>query len=281
MERSPRGRGLPPVSETSGSPEKGGWLGRRASAVGSILVLAAAAAASVWVWSFVSERVRDSSVLDPERIRVEGVAEWVRGDLRAEALANAQIEGPLPLDDPDLARTIARAFSMHPWVRQVETVRLLHPPAAEVRVTCREPVAMVRVEGGLLPIDADAVVLPSDGFTSAEAAVYPKVTGIQTSPRGPPGTPWGDPLVEQAAVLAAMLRPEWGSIGLVECRFDEGSTRPGWNLIRKRGEPIRFGPAPGSETPGEPSAAVKIARLKRLASEPSDDAVDLTTSETP
>lgn len=284
MDRPTRGRSPPAIEHSSRSGGNAGlvaWIGRRRSAVGAVLVLAAALAAGAWVWSLAAERVRRGSILDPEQIRVEGVAEWVAGDLREEALRTAALEGPLVLDDPDLARIIARAFSMHPWVRQVEAVRLAHPPSAVVRIVCREPVAMVRVEGGLLPIDAEAVVLPSEGFTSEQAAAYPKITGIRTSPRGPPGTPWGDPLVEQAAVLASVVRPEWEPIGLVECRFDREGTRPGWSLLRKKGGAIRFGPAPGHETPGEPPAALKVARLKQLATRPSEAEIDLTTSEEP
>jgi hypothetical protein len=286
MDRPTRGRTPPPFEQSGPSGGIAGlfaWIGRRRSAVGAVFVVVAALVAGAWIWSLAAERVRRGagSILEPDRILVEGVAEWVEGDLRDEALLGAGLEGPLLLDDPDLARAIARAFSMHPWVRQVEEVRLGHPPSAVVRIVCREPVAMVRVEGGLLPIDAEAVVLPSEGFTSEQAAAYPKITGIRTSPRGPPGTPWGDPLVEQAAVLASVVRPEWEPIGLVECRFDREGTRPGWSLVRKKGGAIRFGPAPGHETPGEPQAAVKVARLKRLATHPSDAAVDLTTSEEP
>lgn len=286
MNRPPRGRAIHAAPGSVAPRGPGGvvaWAGRRRAAVGTIVVLAAAGAAGAWVWSIAAARVRSGpgSVLNPDQIRVEGIADWVAGDLRAEALADAQFDGPLLIDDPALARGIARAFAMHPWVRQVEEVRLLHPPAAVVRIACREPVAMVRVEGGVLPIDAEAVVLPSDGFTPETAAGYPKITGIQTSPRGPPGTPWGDPLVEQAAVLAAVVRPEWGPIGLSECRFDREGTRPGWTLVRKEGAAIRFGPAPGHETPGEPSAAVKIARLRTLASDPTAEAVDLTAAEEP
>jgi hypothetical protein len=54
---------------------------------------------------------------------------------------------PLPLDAPDLERRLARAFDMHPWVKHVDRVETSHPASAVVTVTCREPVAMVRVEG--------------------------------------------------------------------------------------------------------------------------------------
>lgn len=282
MDRSQRGRvAVPPTSsiEPTGGERLGSWIRRRRAALGAVCVLATAAAGGAWCWSLVGDRVLKTprSVLDPENITVEGVSDWVKGDLRTEALANAQLGTPMLIDDPDLARSIARAFSMHPWVRQVEEVRLSHPASAVVRVACREPIAMVRVEGGLLPIDGESVVLPSDAFTSEQAASYPKVTGIQTSPRGPPGTPWGDPLVEQAAVLAAVVRPEWLALGLTECHFDTEASRPGWRLLRESGGPIRFGPAPGFETPGEPSAAVKVARLRQLVTDPTDAPVDLTT----
>ena len=233
----------------------------------ALAVVALAVAAGWLLWSRFGERARGdrASILLPEDVDLLGVGEWVQVDLRGEALRDASLDRGLPLDDPELARRLARAFDIHPWVREVVRVSLRHPANATVEVRCREPVAMVGVPGGLLAIDAEGVVLPSDGFTAEAAARYPKVGGIASGPRGAAGFPWGDPLVEEAAALTAVIGPEWRSLDLVECRPVAGLEPRAWELVGDGDLVIRFGSAPGHEQPGEPTAAMKVARLRTLA----------------
>lgn len=245
---------------------------------GAIGVVAAAVAAGLFLWSRVSDDVRLDAgyALEADAIEVRGVAPWVMGDLKREALRAASLNDPLPLDDPELSRRLARAFDMHPWVRRVVRVDLVHPARAVVEVACREPAAVVAVQGGLLAIDGEGTVLPSDDFTPEAAARYPRIEGITTSPQGPEGTPWGDPVVEEAAALAVAIGPEWADLGLASCRPDLPGGRRSWVLTDGNGRTIRFGSAPGREVTGEPSAAAKVARLQSLA-EGRDD-VDLTAT---
>ena len=94
--------------------------------VGAIVVAVAALALGWLAWSRLGERVRGDSdlVLHPAAIRLEGAAPWIRADLKAEALRDASLDRGLPLDDPELVRRLARAFAMHPWVREVVAVRV-------------------------------------------------------------------------------------------------------------------------------------------------------------
>lgn len=229
---------------------------------GLLLALAFAGAGVVW-WS-VGDRVRwaEGALLQPAAIEVRGLAPWVRADVRGEALRMASLDHGLPVDDPHLPTLLARAFDMHPWVREVVRVEVRDPPAALVELVCREPVAMVRVPGGLLAVDGDGVFLPSADFTAENAAVYPRIDGIVTSPQGPEGSRWGDPLVEEGAALVSALGPQWGELDLVECRPTATGQRGRWDLLTRAGGSIRFGAAPGREQPGEPAAALKLARLK-------------------
>ncbi len=263
------------------APRGGMWTalfaGRQAG-WGAIAVAAAAVAGGLALWSRVSDDVRSDSgyVLEPTTIEVTGLAPWVRADLKGEALRNASLDSRLPLDDPELPRRLARAFDMHPWVRSVVRVDLDHPARAIVEVVCREPVAMVSVTGGLLAIDADGVVLPSADFTAEDAARYPRIVGVGTSPQGPEGSPWGDSVVEEAAALAVVIGPEWKDLSLVECRATAEQGRRAWVLVDDAGGTIRFGSAPGREVAGEPSAAAKVARLQSLGEVEGE--VDLTTA---
>lgn len=254
-------------------PSSGGVAGllwRRRSLLGAVGILAAGCIAGWVAWQqFGGLLERDAdSLLTGETIEVVGIPDWITSDLKWQALRSASLDTPLPLDDPSLERRLARAFDMHPWVAQVEKVETRHPAAATVTIRCRVPVAMVRVQGGLLAIDAEATVLPSADFTPEAAAEYPLITGITTSPRGPEGSPWGDQTVAAGAALTAAIGPEWQKLGLSECRaVPAGDANGGvwWELLGADDLVIVFGRAPGEEQPGDTSAAAKIARLATLA----------------
>ena len=256
------------------------FVSTRRAGLGGILVLIGAVVAGGMLWRRLGEQVTwsDGGLLRPEMIEVRGVSTWVKSDLKTEALRAASLDGGLPLTDPELPNRIARAFDTHPWVRQVVGVSLKHPPAAIVEVLCREPVAMVAVKGGLLAVDAEAVVLPSGDFTAESAAEYPRITGVGSSPQGPEGSPWGDATVEEGAALAVVIGPEWRALGLVECRPTISGGVRSWELVGPEGRKIVFGSAPGRERAGEASAAAKVAQLRRLAEgKPTTSTVDLTT----
>lgn len=270
-----------PASEPaqSGSPLASFLQRRRTGLLAGAVVLAAIVGVG-WLWRQYDDVVgwAGDNLLEPATIDVRGVAAWVRADIKAEALKAASLDRGLPLTDPELANRLARAFDMHPWVKRVIEVRLVHPPAAVVEIVCREPAAMVAVKGGLLAVDAESVVLPSDDFSADIAAEYPRLTGIDSSPQGPEGSRWGDVVVEEGAAVASVIGPDWKALGLVECKpvITAGVRR--WELVGPDAKTIRFGSAPGHETAGEPSAALKAAALRALVGHPLPDAgVDLTT----
>lgn len=260
---------------------------RPRAGLGAVAVLLVAAGVGAAVWPRVAALVagRDEAILVPDAIELRGKAPWVKADIRAEALRAASLDQPLPLHDPELPVRLARAFDMHPWVRRVVRVDVRHPAAATVEVECREPVAMVGVDGGLLAVDAEGHVLPSADFTAESAAGYPRLTGIVSSPQGPEGALWGDAAVEEGATLARVIGPEWGPAGLVECRpvaGPAGTAERAWELVDGGGRVIRFGSAPGREATGEPSAAEKVARLQALGTGGDPNAaIDLSVADRP
>ena len=254
-------------SENSGSIIGLVWRWRAILGAGVIVTVAIFAGRVAWEKQREKVIRNEDSLLTADRIEVIGVPPWITTDLKWQALRNASLDMPLPLDAPDLERQLARAFDMHPWVRRVERVKTSHPAAAIVRVVCREPVAMVRVEGGLLAVDRETILLPSDDFTAESAAEYPVVAGVLTSPRGPVGSPWGDPAVDEAVNLIATLGPEADAFGLLECRRvpREGTAGNWWELVGSDKLVVLFGSAPGGAVAGEPSAAQKIIRLGKIA----------------
>lgn len=277
MNTPPSRRRPPPEAEPTPT-RVAAFVAEHRAGLAALAVLAAAVVAGWGAWSRFGDgtRAHPDVVLLPEAVRLKGVAEWVKGDMKVEALRNASLDQGLPLDDPELQRRLARAFDIHPWVRRVVSVELKHPAAAVVEVECREPVAMVSWQDGLLAVDAEAVVLPSADFTAAAAARYPRVSGIESSPQGTEGFPWGDAAVEEAAAVAAALGPDWAALRLVEIRPVRERNLRMWELVAVDGKRILFGAAPGRETAGEPPAAAKLARLKELGPTGGDVRVDLT-----
>ena len=74
---------------------------------------------------------------------------------------------------------------------------------------------MVEVSGGLLPVDGDGVLLPSDDFSPAEARKYPRLAEVKTVPIGPQGHSLGRcPRDRRSAKLAALLTTDWQAFKL-------------------------------------------------------------------
>jgi hypothetical protein len=255
-----------PGAEPSPGSALADFVSAHRAGLGALVVVAAAAVAGWIAWQRHADDVRSHPdlVLFPERIEVRGAGPWIRGDIRAEALRDASLDGGLPLDDPGLTERLRRAFARHPWVREVVGVTLREPAAAMVEIRCREPVAMVRVKDGLYAVDAEGVVLPSDDFTAESAAAYPTIAHVGTTPIGAAGTRWGDALVVEGASVAAAVGPEWPRLGLRDLLPVGTAQGVDWRLVGDDGRTIRFGCAPGRERPGEPTAATKLARLQDL-----------------
>jgi hypothetical protein len=273
-------RRKPSVPDASdGGGTLGDFVAKRRAGLGALAVVIAAVVAGTVIRARMRESIEwdSANLLMPAAIELRGVAPWVRSDLKADALKAASLDGGLPLTDPELPNRLARGFDTHPWVKRVVRVTLADPPAAVVEVVCREPVAMIGVKGGLLAVDEEGVVLPSGDFTAEAAAEYPRISGVESSPQGPEGSRWGDPVVEEGAAVAGVIGPEWKSLGLVDLRPIAQRGAVQWQLVGPEGRTILFGSAPGREADGEPSTAEKIARLKALEGKPLPaEGIDLT-----
>jgi hypothetical protein len=114
---------------------------------------------------------------------------------RAVFLSEVQYYGGVPdqlnLLEPHLVARVTAAFSLHPWVERVDGVNLRGPGAPTVRLILRTPALVV---AGRV-VDRHGILLPV-GAPTAGLPVFP---GDAPPPKGPAGTPWGDPIVEDAA----------------------------------------------------------------------------------
>jgi hypothetical protein len=297
---SPLEKQTMPAAKTNKPAASGGLLSaifrpsqRGALIIVAILVVAGGAWGAYAVWQQIRGQVAasDDYRLTPQEIEITPPPPWVRGDVKAEALRSAGIDGPLSILDDDLVQKIQTAFSLHPWVANVVRVSKQHPAHVDVELTYRRPVAMVEVHengsDGLYPVDIDGVLLPSNDFSPLEARSYPRLAGVESSPLGAVGSRWGDPVVAGGARIAAALSAHWAEWKLWSIRWlkpatgSDASAPADFDLITGAGQAIHWGAAPANEPPGEPTADQKIAQIKTFVDQhgslddPAAKAIDL------
>lgn len=211
--------------------------------------------------------------LSLERIHVTPPPAWVKADVRGEVFRNAgwREQSPSILED-DLSVRVAQAFEQHTWVAKVTRVTKQSQATINVELEYRRPVAMVEVDyqgqGGLLPVDAEGVLLPPEDFTAEEAITYPRITVDYSGPSGSVGTPWGDARVAGGAAIAAVLVEHWREFGLYRVVWQAAQrpatvAPPTYELHTRGRSRVLWGHAPGEEPPGEATAEQKLVRLQR------------------
>ncbi len=174
-----------------------------------LLVFAMFVGVGVFGWFAVRSSLpeRTEYRLSPEMVRVSEAPPWVPTDFTEAVLRSAGLLSASLLDAA-LPEKLAKAFAADSWVESVVRVEIRFPSGAEIDVVYRRPVAVVEVEQGLLPVDANGVLLRTDYFIEVAPEKkndYLRVSGIRSTPLGGVGTAWGDPLVHASAQLAAFL----------------------------------------------------------------------------
>lgn len=170
------------------------WL---VQCVALVLLVAAFLGGVIWLG-----RWGQGQIHDHERYLVPVAAiacEPPPGLDRAEFLDQVRYAARLPAQlnvlDEELPGQLRAAFARHPWVAKVDDVTLRPPKQIEVRLTYRAPVLAVPWDGELRAVDAAGVLLPKNAPTRG----LPVYEGQPRPPRGPAGSRWGDPNVEQQA----------------------------------------------------------------------------------
>ena len=218
---------------------------------------------------------RDEYQYPLSELRLSPPHEWVPSTFVQDVLDDAELPETVSLLDTTLTRDLAEAFANHPWVQQVEQVRITPDRQIEVAIAYRHPRAMVELSAGTYPIDEDGVLLPPSDFSPADIGRFPLITGIATPPQGPAGTSWGSDQVLSAAHLAVLLTPErdldkyWNRFGLKAIRPlspGDGKGPPTFVLKTVGESEIIWGHAPGADEL-EPTAEQKIGRLEYYLSQ--------------
>jgi len=216
-------------------------------------------------------------LLSVEKIEITPPPKWIQtSDVRAEAFLYACLEDSdrLSIMDDDLVERIGKAFSLHPWVAKVVSVRKFHPARVQVELVYRRPVCMVQVQddppSAWVPVDPEGTILPGEDFTPQEKRPYPRLTGIETRPLAPPGVRWADPRVSGAAEIAAALKPSWERMGLdrimaLPTGLPEHAGGPSSRFVvaTRGGTRIDWGRASNGQMLGEAPASEKVARLEQ------------------
>ncbi|GAB6165882.1 hypothetical protein JCM19992_18820 [Thermostilla marina] len=239
-----------------------GWIG-----------VCAVGCSAIFVWHTIYRKVEASLPqqseynITAEHVELTPLPSWIHHDIRREIFRNATLEPQLSLLSDDLCAKMFEAARAHPWIAEVRHVEKRYPHQVVVDVAYRKPVCMVRVPGGVRPVDADGVVLPSIDFTPIEAGHYPLLEGIHTTPAGPAGCAWGDPAVRAGARVAAILADDWQRLKLARILPLPSTTSAHASadviVIETRdGSRILWGGASEDLAPGESPSQTKLARLR-------------------
>jgi cell division septal protein FtsQ len=235
-----------------------------------LIVVTAILIGVVSMGGFKAFTVGRTAVHDSERFRlnlrdvsITPLPVWIRADLLAQVQRAAGLPDELSSLDVQLTTRLGEAFGTNPWVRRVREVRLIHPRTVRVSLTYREPVAVVQTAQSLHPIDCDGVLLPADDL--ADPAIYVAISGVGSTPTGPAGAKWQDPVVLAAALTADALAGYHLKLGIAAIDVSEyrpAATRPGHiALLTEAGTRVKWGRPPDDDFPGEVSTQDKLARL--------------------
>lgn len=199
--------------------------------------------------------------LSPDSLDLGEFPPWIHHDIRPELLLIAFPDKGGNILQPDVLAKLASAAEEHPWVRKVANLRKYYPNRIHVAIEWRQPVAMVRIAEGLLPVDANGVLLPTRDFTPVEAAQYPRIVGTYPLPGGPAGQNWGDVRISQAASLAELLFSDWKKYGFRQIEPGPDEATDEFVIVTHSGSRILWGHPPAVSVVREASPEEKMQRL--------------------
>jgi hypothetical protein len=210
----------------------------------------------------------------PARFRAEAPP-WCADDLAKVAFPRESYS----IFDPALTREVAEAYRASSWVAAVRRVEKRLPNELVVELDLREPAAFVRLSRGHYAIDAQAIYLPLDYRRwDHQSAPLPAIYGVESKPPQP-GHAWNDPHVEAAAAVIRALAGDESvldKIAIVDVTNLTGKINPRDSKInlftRRWGHRVvvRWGRSPDDAKSMEPSAAEKLAMLRRRLARPLD-----------
>ena len=157
-------------------------LSRRAMPL--LLMLAAAALIGLF---YLGWQHYGPSALNKSRFRLTGqqievtlTPDWIEGEIVTEVVREGALD-EISLRDPEATVKIARAFKLHPWVKDVKRVSKHSDGTVRVNIKYRRPAGWVRVEGGHFAVDRQGILLPTN-VARAVADRFPFIDIGETYP---------------------------------------------------------------------------------------------------
>lgn len=241
---------------------------------GGTAAIAYALAGSAAGWLHVQPEYQlpfDEIALDPEP---PAYIKPGRLGLLRRVRRRANLPETLAVPALDLAE-LAGAFRKHsPWVLDVEQIDRSYPNRLVVKLKYREPVGLISPRGSAqILLDRHAIVLPADELDPAAAGPMLQLYGLDGpfDPKAGIGLAAPDSPEEEravaAAALAGFLRDRLLATGplpnnrrIVAVNVRAGASK--LYLWTDSGLWILWGPMPGDEPPGTPTAAEKWDQLR-------------------
>ncbi|WP_442506909.1 cell division protein FtsQ/DivIB [Novipirellula sp. SH528] len=206
-----------------------------------------------------------------ENIYITEPPTYVRTDITSTVFRDTALD-QLSLLDVQATAKIASAFSTHPWVNRVISVRKLPGGKVDVHLDYRRPVAMVLVvkpdqsdsRNLFIPVDSSGIVLPMLEFASSEIFDYIHIEVPSVYPTGVVGGLFGDSRVEAAAGLAGILSPvrEQAKVRAIGVHGDARQNNvPQLEITTTDNRRLFWGSPPGLEEGGERTVEMKLHAL--------------------
>jgi hypothetical protein len=238
-------------------------------------------------WQKIGSRVLASPeyFIGPRQIEITLPPAWLRHtDLATEVYRDLTLHGPASIMDDSLIERVTISLLRQPWVAKVRNIKKEYPGKIKVDLVYRQPVCMVKFGDQLLPVDAEAVLLPAEDFPSpVEKAKYPRLEGVDRGPMGGVGKRWGDIRVAGGAEIAAALLPIWEKLKLQSIVSylppqTVAGAGPGpaaarrasdyyFDIMAGGGMRILWGRSPASDVSGEPAPQQKVKKLEKIFAE--------------
>lgn len=223
-----------------------------------------------------AQEAAQAAWIDPAGARVIEAPDWVDPRWLEHLHALLERQAPFGVGDLDGLETLRAELAALSFVERIERCELSPARGLECELTLREPVACIPVGGEFALVDEDGVVLEGRWPDAPRLGrAWLPVIG-----------PSGDPLLERARAGDWLVEPEHEdaidvALSLAE-HLDEDRraalgrvvidaraarrasvTDPGVRLGLEGARVVLFGRAPGTDEPGELSAASKWSALAR------------------
>jgi hypothetical protein len=175
--------------------------------------------------------------------------------------------------EKDLEKNVAARYETLPWIRKVASIAKEYPNTLDIEVEWRAPVARVRLPGREYLLDGDGVALDPVYYDESKLDYSLLVIEGAASPTA--GKPWPGEDAAAAAKMAQFLQPllkdlrkkakdNPDPITAIDMK-NFGDPRKSAILLRTAGGKfIKWGNAPGKESPNEPAASTKLKNLQKL-----------------